>query len=167
MQFLLNNPYFLLGIGILAVVDFFLLVVFSMQFRRYLQVQKLLRVGTDEGTMEEVLVKHKKILDTHNKNLTELGKIMVELIDHQKLAVQRVGMVRFNPFGDTGGNMSFVLALLDGQNNGILISSLHGREGTRIYAKALDKGVPTAPLTEEEKSAIGKAQSGTIKKRKV
>ncbi len=167
MQFLLNNPYFFLGVGILAVLDFFLLTVFFLQFRRYLKIQKLLRIGADEGNMEEILVKHKKILDTHNKNLKELGKIMVELIDHQKLAVQKVSMVRFNPFGDTGGNMSFVLALLDGQNNGILISSLHGREGTRIYAKALEKGISNVPLTEEEKSAISKAQSSTSKKRKV
>ena len=59
-----------------------------------------------------------------------------------------------------GGNQSFAIALLDGHNNGLVISSLYTREGTRIYAKPIIKGnSPRHPLTEEEKKAIAKAQA--------
>jgi hypothetical protein len=72
-------------------------------------------------------------------------------------AFQRVGLVRFNPFEDTGGNQSFALALLDGEGNGLVLSSLHARSGTRVYAKAIREGRSEAPLSEEETAAIKQA----------
>ena len=59
-------------------------------------------------------------------------------------AVQRVGLVRFNPFEDTGSNQSFALALLDGHGDGFIVSSLHSRNGTRIYAKSIARGAAEA-----------------------
>ena len=80
----------------------------------------------------------------------------------QKLAdisITKVGVVRFNPFKDTGGDQSFAIALLDKNNNGLVISSLYSREGTRVYTKPIEKGVATYHLSEEEKQAITKAIS--------
>ena len=65
-------------------------------------------------------------------------------------AFQRVGLVRYNPFEDTGGNQSFALALLDAEGNGWVLSSLHARAGTRVYAKAIAGGRADAALSEEE-----------------
>ena len=72
-------------------------------------------------------------------------------------AFQRVGLVRFNPFEDTGGNQSFALALLDADGNGWVLSSLHARTGTRIYAKAIHGGRSDGALSEEETTAIKQA----------
>ena len=58
----------------------------------------------------------------------------------QRRALQRIGLVRFNPFEDTGGNQSFALALLDAHGNGLVVSSLHSRTGTRVYGKAITGG---------------------------
>jgi hypothetical protein len=69
----------------------------------------------------------------------------------------RVGLVRFNPFEDTGGNQSFALALLDGRGDGFVVSSLHSRTGTRIYAKSVRGGVSEATLSDEETSALTQA----------
>jgi hypothetical protein len=78
-----------------------------------------------------------------------------------KRAFQRVGLVRFNPFEDTGGNQSFALALLDGHGNGVVLSSLHARTGTRVYAKTLTGGRAEATLSSEETEALNRAlQSG-------
>jgi hypothetical protein len=66
----------------------------------------------------------------------------------------RVGLVRFNPFEDTGGNQSFALALLDGRGDGFVVSSLHARSGTRIYAKAIAKGASETALSAEEADAL-------------
>ena len=75
-------------------------------------------------------------------------------------AVQRVGLVRFNPFEDTGSNQSFALALLDGEEDGVVISSLHSRVSTRIYAKPINQGRSDAALSAEESAALDQARAG-------
>lgn len=69
-------------------------------------------------------------------------------------AIQHVGLVRYNPFGDTGGNQSFALALLDADADGIVLSSLHSRTTTRVYVKAILNGRSDATLSEEELAAL-------------
>jgi hypothetical protein len=71
--------------------------------------------------------------------------------------VQRVGIVRFNPFEETGGNQSFVVALLDGDSNGVLLTSLHARAGTRVYLRTVVGGRCDVPLSAEESEALRQA----------
>jgi hypothetical protein len=70
----------------------------------------------------------------------------------------RMSLVKFSPFSDTGGDQSFVISLLDGVGNGILITSLHARGVTRLYAKKVTIGKTDASLSLEEKEALKKAQ---------
>jgi hypothetical protein len=84
---------------------------------------------------------------------------MERLYDELGFAVQKVGMLRFNPFADGGGNFSFCLALLDSHNSGVIITSLHGREQNRIYAKKISKGKAESKLTDEENQAIALANT--------
>lgn len=71
-----------------------------------------------------------------------------------RMSVQKVGFLRFNPFQDTGGDNSFVLALLDHKNNGVIISSLYTRGGMRVYGKSVVAGETKHPLSEEEKNVL-------------
>lgn len=72
--------------------------------------------------------------------------------------IQKVGLLRFNPFNDTGGDQSFILSLVDSQNNGVVISGLYSRSGTRWYAKRVIKGEGTEhELSKEEKKALALA----------
>lgn len=152
----MNNPY-ILATGLLSVINLFLIVLFFWQSRKYQKIHDSLFAGEQVKNLEGLVLSHKKTLANHQKNLRELGKILEELVEHNKLNIQKAGLVRYNPFADAGGNMSFTLALLDGKNNGIVVSSLHGREGTRIYAKNIEKGQSQYHLTDEEKQAIVKA----------
>src|SRR3989344_2832127 len=158
MPFLPDNPYLATSL-LLGVLNIILLAIFFWQFRVYQKRQNELVKGEEIPNLAEIVLKHKKTLATHNKNLKELGKILEELVENNKFNVQKIGFVRFNPFADAGGNISFALALPDGYDNGIVISSLHGREGTRMYAKDLALGVSKFPFTDEEKQAIKKAQN--------
>ncbi|MBI4134320.1 MAG: DUF4446 family protein [Candidatus Terrybacteria bacterium] len=72
-------------------------------------------------------------------------------------SVQKVGVVRFNPFEDVGGDQSFAIALLDFEDNGAVLSSLYTREGTRVYAKQVVKGQSRHHLSHEEEEAIRRA----------
>ena len=88
------------------------------------------------------------------RELDELSARAAVLEAAGRRAIQRVGIVRFNPFEDTGGNQSFALALTDAGGNGFVLSSLHSRTGTRIYAKSINAGRSDAALSAEETEAL-------------
>ncbi len=69
-------------------------------------------------------------------------------------SIQRVGVVRYNAFPGAGAELSFSVALLDAEEDGVVISGLYGREETRIYAKPVASGASRYPLSEEERAAI-------------
>ena len=72
-------------------------------------------------------------------------------------SMQKIGVVRYNPFGNVGGDQSFSIAVLDANNSGFIISSLYLREGTKVYAKPIKNGKTEYALSEEELEAIEKA----------
>ena len=88
------------------------------------------------------------------RELDELSARSAVLEADGRKAIQRVGLVRYNPFEDTGGNQSFALALTDAGGDGFVVSSLHARTGTRIYAKVVSAGRSDAALSAEEAEAL-------------
>lgn len=73
--------------------------------------------------------------------------------------IQKLGLLRFNPFADTGGEQSFIISILDRRNNGMVMTSLQGRNGTRWYVKMLKDGKGTEfDLSKEEEEAVKKAK---------
>lgn len=102
------------------------------------------------------LIKISKDKDFSN-NTKEIKNIKSEILlikDLSRLNLQRVGLVKFNPFRESGGDHSFSLALLDGNKNGIIITSLHTRERTRVYLKEVVSGESNVNLSEEEQKAL-------------
>lgn len=105
----------------------------------------------------EKLLSDQKELETH------FGKIEDSITAVEKAGqahFQKMGVVRFNPFSETGGDQSFALALLDRADCGVVILSLHSREGTRIYAKPVKGGKSRYDLSKEEARAIEEARKG-------
>jgi hypothetical protein len=112
----------------------------------------------DEGAdLEGVLGAHLEKVYAVGREVERLGTRTGALEASGLRAFQRAGLVRFNPFEDTGGNQSFALALLDREGNGLVLSSLHSRTGTRVYAKPIHGGRSEAALSEEESAAIKQA----------
>ena len=115
--------------------------------------------GAEGSSLEAVLDAHlDKVYDV-SRELDELAARLAILEGAQRKAFQRVGLVRYNPFEETGGNQSFALALLDAAGDGWVLSSLHARSGTRVYAKAIKAGKADAALSEEETAAITRAMA--------
>ena len=96
--------------------------------------------GADGQSLEDVLASHLETVVRVARDLDEVAARTAVLEGAARLHFSRLGLVRFNPFDDTGGNQSFAMALLDANNDGFVISSLHSRTGTRIYAKAIFEG---------------------------
>jgi len=111
-----------------------------------------------EVDLVKVLEKILKEQSNSKKAIDELGKKINFLEEKARGHVQKVGLVRFNPFKETGGSHSFSLALLDGTETGVVITGLHTRERTRIYIKSIKNGRSELELSEEERKALIKAQ---------
>ena len=117
---------------------------------------RLRTILNDAGTtgLDEVLDAQRQGIEGLSRRLDTVTALQRELDAAAKLALQRVGLVRYNPFQGSGGDQSFALALLDHAGTGIVISSLHGRAETRIFAKRIENGRSSHSLSEEEQQAI-------------
>ncbi len=110
--------------------------------------------GSEERSLEAILEAHLTRVHDVVRDLDRVEVRTAILERDLKLAFSRVGLVRFNPFEDTGGNQSFALALLDVHGDGFVVSSLHARNMTRVYAKAVAGGRAEAALSDEETQAL-------------
>lgn len=139
----------ILGVWIL-ILSIFVFIIFSF-FRK-------LSKGIKEPDIRKTL---DKILAAETNNASEINAIKREISKIKDLDLehlQRMSLVRFNPFKEIGGDHSFALALLDGRNNGLVLTTLHTRERTRVYAKAIKNGKSDLELSQEEKKALLKTQ---------
>lgn len=148
-----------LNLGILAGATVFLwLVVLTVVVIQAVSHYRKLTEGTTKEDLKSILEKLLKKMEVGEEETGELVEKVADLRKDAAFHIQKVGLVRFNPFDETGGDQSFTLALLDANQNGVVISSLYRREETRVYAKPVKngKGVDYG-LSEEEKEAIKKA----------
>lgn len=115
--------------------------------------------GISAGTLKEILDKLLEAKLYNKKQIQALQEAFVRLTNQEQTHFQRLGIVRFNPFSDTGGSQSFTLALLDGQDNGIIMTSLYARMGNRWYIKHIQNGKGVdVDLSREEQTAIKQAK---------
>jgi hypothetical protein len=113
--------------------------------------------GAEGRSLEAVLDAHLEKVVAMSRELDDVAARTAILEAAQRKTFQRVGLIRYNPFEETGGNQSFALALLDAAGDGWILSSLHARSGTRVYAKAIKAGRSDAGLSAEETAAIAQA----------
>jgi Protein of unknown function (DUF4446) len=145
----------------LLLVLFLLVVVQSMRLGRAVRDYRALVGEGRGGSLGEVLEGHIGRVDAVARRQAEMEQVHA-ILEHRTLtSLQHIGLVRFNPFDDTGSDQSFAIALLDGERDGIVISSLHGRANTRVFAKPVQGGSSPHALSTEEEQAIRIAVSGT------
>jgi len=141
----------------LAVVAAALVVLVVVLLRRTRDLGRrifALTRGSDERSLEAILEAHLTRVHQVVRELDEVEARTAILERDLKRAFSRVGLVRYNPFEDTGGNQSFALALLDEHGDGFVMSSLHTRNQTRVYAKGVKGGRPDSAVSDEEAEAL-------------
>lgn len=134
------------------------IAAFSLWNTMRLQKRFNASLSSSEGdSLEQSLSDYHKQVETVSNHLHKLDQAYERLAATGSLASQKISIVRFNPFGDTGGDQSFVLAVLDAHDSGYVLTSIHGREGTRVYVKPVDYNKSKYPLSDEEKQALSQA----------
>lgn len=160
MKFMADNMPFI--VVAMAVIMFIMLCVMIKQAWTLSYMKKRYRKmmnGVNGDNLERLLMGHidevrhvveeNQRLDTENRRMDEL----------LNMAVTRVGMVRFRAFEDMGSDLSYAVALLDAHNNGVVLSSIFGREDSRSYAKPIEDGKSSYPMTQEEEQALKEAMA--------
>ena len=146
-------------VGLVVVVFALVLAVVGL-IRR---VRKLgrrldsLTQGSDAQSLEAVLGSHLERVRQVVSDVNSVSARTAMVERDLQSSLGRIGLVRFNPFEETGGNQSFALALIDSRGDGFVVSSLHARAGTRVYAKAVAGGASEAALSAEEAEALAQA----------
>lgn len=153
----------LAGIALVVAVAALAFAIYSWRQMKTLRAQyQGLTAGTDGGSLDAVLNQH---MDNVREALAQAATASETAQRVEELGrshIQHVAVVRYNPFSNTGGDQSFVLALADYNGDGALINSLHTRDGTRIYAKPLASWGSAHSLTQEEEEALARARGSEV-----
>lgn len=146
---------------VLAVLMGVLAIVLAVRVGRVERQLRALTRGAGPGSaslsLGEVIARQGERLESVREQIDSLRLNVSALDTSVTNSVQKVGFVRFNPFQDTGGDQSFALALLDRRGDGVVISSLHSRTGTRFYARPIKGGAANSSMSEEESQAVQQA----------
>lgn len=148
-------------IGLLALI---FSSIALLKIKKINDKNRIIFSGKNVKDLETLIAEHSESILHMDKEIQELFEISNRIHNLASRGLHKIGVIRFNPFKDIGGNQSFVVALLDGKNSGVVISSLHTREGTRVYSKPITRGASEEyQLTEEETKAVASAmlQKGT------
>jgi hypothetical protein len=154
----MNSQYLALVATLLSAILLIVVIWQSLKLHRLDRIRREFFASGLGKDLEQILIDQNRGITKLNQELKELDESLTRLYKDNRNNLQKVGFVRFNPFDDAGGNISFTLALLNAMDDGVIISSLHGRDGTRVYSKSVRAGLSESKLTEEEIQAIKEAQ---------
>lgn len=130
----------------------------SSTLKRYKELNNFLNVSNSED-LEETLVDYIKEVEFLKNAMGNLDTKHKDLEGKVSNSVQQVGFMRYNAFDDIGSDLSFSLALLDDNSNGVVISNIYGRDESNVYAKPISRGSSNYPLSVEEKEVVEMAMS--------
>ena len=137
--------------GFLFIWMLVLTFFFWQMYSHYNKLTKGASSKSLKSILEEIIVK----MGENKKDIAALQEYCDNLNKEGTAHIKKIGLHRFNPFKDTGGNQSFILSLIDSNDTGVVISALYSRSGTRWYAKKIDNGKGAEiELSEEEKKAL-------------
>ena len=157
LEFLKTDNYLLLlgVITIILLIGFLAVLISNIKLnRRYKNFMK--KLGNSKN-IEEDLETFMYRVDRVEKQNAEITNFCKSLDEDLSKCVQKIGIVRYSAFKDTGSDLSFAVALLDEKNNGVVFNGIYSREMSNIYAKPVENGNSKYTLSKEEAEAIEKA----------
>lgn len=154
----LRTDTFLIIILLITVLSIILLILNHLKLTKikneYSEFMKKLGNGKNIDENLKVYMDRVQKVEDLNKEIIQYCERLDKTVD---TCIQKIGIVRYNAFKDVGSNLSFTLALLDNNNNGVVLNGIYSRDNSNIYAKPIKDGKSEYILSDEEKEAIEKA----------
>lgn len=153
-----NNQYIIyLLSGLVLILALSILSLFVKLRRLEKRYRSFMKTAVGDMSLEERLVDFQNETEALRNQFGKANRRLMLLEEKMPQCLQKNAVVRYNAFDDVGSDLSFAVAFLNEEGSGVVISSLYGREDSRIYSKPINKGLSSYLLTDEEKQAIEKA----------
>lgn len=154
-----NMPFIVVGMGVVLLIMLGIMINQGLKLSYMKKRYRKMMAGVDGANIERMLMGHidevKKVVEKSEQLDVENKRIDALL----QTAVTRVGVVRFRAFEDMGSDLSYAVALLDSHNDGVVLSSIFGREDSRSYVKPITNGSSSYTMTQEEEQALHDAMA--------
>ena len=153
----IDPMYLIIALFLVQVVLFILLINVNMKYNRLKPAYTTFLKGKDGKNLEESFFEKFRLLDEVEEIAKENKEEVRKLRKQVQKTYQKIGIVRYDAFNEMGGNLSFVLTMLNDQNSGWLLNAMHSREGCYTYIKEIINGKSYVELGEEEKESLERA----------
>lgn len=153
--------YLLLALLIINMILLILIIVAFLQINKFTKKYKKFMMGKNASSLEKDIMTLYEDNTFIKANVEKNKKDIAELFEKHKTTFQKMGLVKYDAFKEMGGKLSFTLALLDENNNGFLLNSVHSSDGCYSYTKRIKNGDSAITLSNEEKVAVERAMQGT------
>lgn len=161
----IDPGYLLIAVTVLAVLMIVVIILLSVQISKAGKLKKrldLFLIGSDGMSLEQDIAElcedNKFLKNSTEKNRKDIRNLYKRL----ETAFQKMGLVKYDAFNQMGGQLSFCLALLDENNNGFILNSVHSTEGYYSYTKEIKNGTCAISLGTEEAEALDMAMEGNV-----
>ncbi|MDF2503236.1 DUF4446 family protein [Clostridium sp.] len=144
-------------VGILIVIIIILVITSFVNIsainRLENKYRKLTR-GVENSNLQELIESYMDKIDNASSETKEIKNVYDDIHEKLNRCIQNISIVRYKAFEDVGSDLSFSIAMLDNNKDGVIITSIYGRDESTTYAKPIDKGISRYDLSEEEKYVL-------------
>ncbi len=156
----IDPAYIFIGMAVAILILLILIIVCLVKIGGLRKRYEFFMKGEDGKSLEHSLKNRLNQLDEVEKLSRENKRNIAAIFANLEITVQKIGMVKYDAFDESGGKLSFSLAILNKRNDGIVLNAVHTRQGCYTYIKEIIRGESVLVLTEEEKKAIDIAIKG-------
>ncbi|MDP4159081.1 MAG: DUF4446 family protein [Bacillota bacterium] len=154
------NWWFESGLALLLLISLLLIFLLYYRMKRFEDSHLALRTFLSGNQLDTLLQEYTRKVEEQDLELKKTSARLTPIEDKLRDSIDRASIIRFKAFEDVGSDLSFALALLNQEGDGVVISAIHSRDESRVYGKPLKHGNSTYMLTEEENEAVYKAMEG-------
>ena len=153
----LFSPYIIIGLSVIVILLFIIVLVQGTAINNMESRYRKMMRGTSTQNLEELIINNLDSINESEEKSKECLKEIEELKKKTKSCVQKIAITRYKAFEDIGSDLSFSIAMLDENNDGLILTSIFGRNESTTYAKPVDKGISRYDLSEEELDVLNEA----------
>ncbi len=158
LEYIKTDDFLLISFILNIVLTLFVIINIFLMFRLHKKYIAFMKKMGNGNNLDEMLKKYLEDVTEIKKDNAEIKAYYTKLDSDIASCIQKVGLVRYNAFRDVGSDLSFAVALLDRNDNGVVLNGLYGSESSNIYAKPIKNGNSSYQLSEEEKYALDIAE---------
>lgn len=149
--------YIAAALTLIVLILFIFIIVNVKSIGRVERKLRKLTRGNDNSNLEEIIKAYMDKVEDAVQETEDAKKLYSDIQEKVDKCVQNVAIIRYKAFEDVGSDLSFSIAMLDNNKNGVIITSIYGRDESTTYAKPIDKGISRYDLSNEEKTVLESA----------